>query len=88
MAPKCDLKISHRIVFEKGMELHMSVSRQSAFFNYLSYLIGRIQRTFHRIVRSEAYYGLPTTAHPSIPSWPVSKASSLSQHPTEQGFNT
>ena len=35
------LKNSHRKVFEKGMKMHIyDVSRQSVFFNYLSYLSG------------------------------------------------
>jgi hypothetical protein len=51
----------------EGHEDPYDVSNQSAFFDYLSYLIGQIQRTSHRIICSQAYYGLSTMAPPHIP---------------------
>ena len=51
----------------EGHEDAYDISHQSAFFDYLSYLIGRIQRISHRIVRSQACRRLSTTAHPPIP---------------------
>ena len=48
----------------------------------------QIWRTSHRIIYSQAHYGLSWLVHLS-PSWLVNnKETSLSQHPAEQGFNT
>ena len=63
------------------------ISRQSEFLDYLSYLIGWIRRISYRIVCSQAYCKLSTMAHPPIPSWLTSKATSLSQHLAKQGDN-
>ena len=57
----------HCKVSEKGMQMHMMSHGQSAFFDYLSHFVGRIWRTSHRTILSQAHYGLSTTACPPIP---------------------
>ena len=74
--------------FQEGHEDAYDVSRQSAFFDYLSYFTYQIWRTSLRIVHSQAYYGLSTTACPPIPTWSVNKATSLSRYLAEQGLST
>ena len=72
----CNLKISHWKVFENGKKDTYNVSCQSAFFDYLSYCVGRTWRPSHRIIHSETYYGLSTMTCPLIPLL-VSQKSSL-----------
>jgi hypothetical protein len=58
-----------KLLFEslwKGHEDVYDVSRQSVFFNYLSYHIGQILIVFHIIIFSQAYYGLSTMAQSPI----------------------
>ena len=74
--------------FQEGHEDGYDVSRQSAFFDYLSYFTCKIWKTSHRIIHSQAYYELSTMACPPIPTWLVCKATSLSRYLAEQGFST
>ena len=62
--------------------------RQSALFHYLSYFVGQIWGTSHKIICSQAYFGLSTMACPPISSWYVNIATSLLWHLAEQGFDT
>ena len=81
-------KLSSESLWE-GHEDAYDVSRQSVLFDYLLYHTSQIQRTSHRIICSQVYnHGLSTTTRPHSPSWLVNKATSLSQHMAEQGFNT
>ena len=57
-----NLKDSHWKVFEKGIRDAYAFSCQSAFFNYLSYLIGHIQITSPITICSQAHYGLSIMA--------------------------
>ena len=74
--------------FWEGHEDTYDVPHQSEFLDYLSYSIGRIWRTSHGIICSQAHYELSTMACPPTSSWLVSQATSLSWHLAKQGFNT
>lgn len=53
--------------FREEHEDAHDVSCESAFFDYLSYFVGRIRRISPRIRHSLAHYELPTMALPPIP---------------------
>ena len=80
-----NLNNSHSKVFEKGMKMHMMFH---VFHDNLSYFVGQIWRTPHGIRHSQTRYRLPITARYVSPSSLVCKATSLSRHLMEHGFNT
>ena len=66
--------------YQKGHEDADDDSHQSVFFDCLSYNASRISRTFYRILRSQAYYGLSTMAWRPIPLLVSTIVASFSQH--------
>ena len=80
-----------KLSLEGFWEVHedgYDVSRQSVFFDYLSYLVGQICKTSCWVICSQTRYVLSTTTSSPDPSWLVNKATPLSWHMVEQGFNT
>ena len=76
-----DLKNFHWKVFKKGMKMHM-MSRIKVCSSTIIFA-SQIWRTSHRIIHSQAHYGLSWLVHLS-PSWLVNNnETSLSQHPED-----
>jgi hypothetical protein len=73
--------------FRQGHEDTYDVSCQSAFFDNLSYFVGRIWTTFHCITCSLANYGFSTMACLRALLL-VNQAASLSQHLANQRYDT
>ena len=53
--------------FSRRHEDAYDVSFQNVFFDYLSYFGGWIWRNPHRIICSQAHYGISTTGLPTYP---------------------